>query len=30
MTGDNKIKLSLLITAILTALFGYSVVLKPF
>ncbi len=30
MTADNKIKLIIIVTGIVTALFGYSVVLRPF
>lgn len=30
MEADTKIKLVILITAIVTAIFGYTVVLKPF
>lgn len=30
MTADTKIKLVIIVTAIVTAAFGYSVVIKPF
>ncbi len=30
MTADSKIKLVIIVTAIVTAAFGYSIVLNPF